>query len=78
MNLLLFPGGGASLDHSSPFFDSAKWMFEVALDMNMKGDRFPVHGTCLGFELLHVILANTTEVYLPPPPSFVLYYTALF
>ena len=45
VNLLLFPGGAASLDTSSPFFESAKWMFEEALKLNTRGDRFPIHGT---------------------------------
>ena len=62
VNLLLFPGGAASLEAHSPFFQSAKWMFDEAVKMNAAGDRFPIHGTCLGFELFHVILANGTAV----------------
>ena len=45
VNLLLFPGGAASLQESSAFFQSAKWMFEQALSFNTHGDYFPVHGT---------------------------------
>jgi hypothetical protein len=45
VNMLIFPGGAASLEASSPFFKSAKWMFEMALKFNTNGDYFPVHGT---------------------------------
>ena len=54
VNMLLFPGGAASLEASSPFFKSAKWMFEMALKFNTNGDYFPVHGTATNPE--HILL----------------------
>ena len=46
VNLVLFPGGAASLKPDSPFMQAAQWIFEQALAMNINGDRFPVHGAC--------------------------------
>ncbi len=46
INGILFPGGSATLP------DSAKWIWELALESNKHGEYFPVWGTCLGFEYL--------------------------
>jgi len=56
VNMLLFPGGAASLEASSAFFKSAKWMFEMALKFNTNGDYFPVHGTRTNPE--HILLEH--------------------
>ena len=29
------------------------------------GDVFPIHGTCLGFQLLHILQSNISRNYLP-------------
>ena len=44
VNLLLFPGGAASLEAHSPFFQSAKWMFDEAVKMNAAGDPHIIEG----------------------------------
>jgi gamma-glutamyl hydrolase len=46
LNGLLFPGGGAAVP------DEAKYLYNLAVQANIKGDYFPVWGTCLGFEWL--------------------------
>jgi hypothetical protein len=35
VNLLLFPGGAASLELSSPFYQSAKWLFGMTNAENL-------------------------------------------
>ena len=46
INGILFPGGSADLPQS------AKWIWNLALESNQRGEYFPVWGTCLGFEIL--------------------------
>ena len=57
VNGVLFPGGG--IDWSvSGYFKHAKYFFNRAIEANQNGDFFPIWGTCLGFEALHVIAAD--------------------
>jgi len=60
LNGLLFPGGGASLALNSPYFIASQHMFNLAMTANQNGDFFPVWGTCLGFQLLCVLVGNET------------------
>ncbi|KAL7876195.1 hypothetical protein AOLI_G00111580 [Acnodon oligacanthus] len=72
INGILFPGGGASIV-SSAYAKAAGIFYRLALEANLKGDYFPVWGTCLGFELLTFLTSqklllshtNTTGVALP-------------
>ncbi|XP_036452336.1 gamma-glutamyl hydrolase [Colossoma macropomum] len=72
INGILFPGGGASIV-SSGYAKAAGIFYRLALEANLKGDYFPVWGTCLGFELLTLLTSeklllshtNTTGVALP-------------
>ncbi|XP_017567937.1 gamma-glutamyl hydrolase [Pygocentrus nattereri] len=72
INGILFPGGGASIV-SSGYAKAAGIFYRLALEANLKGDYFPVWGTCLGFELLTFLTSqklllshtNTTGVALP-------------
>ena len=57
VNGVLFPGGGTDLS-SSGYYTHAKFIFNKAVEANQKGDYFPIWGTCLGFEALHVIAAG--------------------
>jgi len=54
LNGILFPGGSASLP------DNAKYLYNLAVQANQKGDYFPVWGTCLGFEWLLMMQGNIT------------------
>lgn len=61
INGILFPGGSASLQ-GGPFYETAEKLFKMALEENDKGEYFPVFGTCLGFELLSVIISQDHDV----------------
>jgi gamma-glutamyl hydrolase len=47
INGILFTGGSVS-----KLPNSARWIWDLALESNRKGEYFPVWGTCLGFEYL--------------------------
>lgn len=44
LNGILFPGGGSSLP------SNAQYLYDHAMELNRKGDYFPMWGSCLGFE----------------------------
>jgi len=69
LNGLVLPGGSGKLWYGHPFFDTAAKLLRLAKDYNDKGDDyvFPVFGICLGFETLHIILANQTREELLVP-----------
>uniref|UniRef100_A0A8C1BCF9 folate gamma-glutamyl hydrolase n=1 Tax=Cyprinus carpio carpio TaxID=630221 RepID=A0A8C1BCF9_CYPCA len=70
--IVLFPGGGVSLE-SSGYSKAAGIFYRLALEANSNGDYFPVWGTCLGFELLTLLTSgklllshtNTSGIALP-------------
>ncbi|OQR97178.1 gamma-glutamyl hydrolase [Thraustotheca clavata] len=59
VNGLLFPGGAATVN------DQAKYLYELAIELNANGTYFPVWGTCLGFEWL-VELTSQNYTILDP------------
>ncbi|KAA8592727.1 hypothetical protein FQN60_018182 [Etheostoma spectabile] len=65
INGLLFIGGAVDLE-TSDFARVAKIFYNLALKANDEGDFFPIWGTCMGMQLLTVLvagenlLANTT------------------
>jgi len=61
INGLLFPGGGADLDHTK-LYDSAAYLYNLALQANDNGDYFPIQGHCMGFELLNLITSQNTSL----------------
>jgi gamma-glutamyl hydrolase len=62
VNGLLLPGGGGRLAPGHPYYDTAALLLRLALDANDRGDYFPVHGTCLGMEVLAVIVSRNSSV----------------
>ncbi|KAI2662278.1 Gamma-glutamyl hydrolase [Labeo rohita] len=70
--IVLFPGGGVSLE-SSGYSKAAGIFYRLALEANSNGDYFPIWGTCLGFELLTLLTSgklllshtNTSGIALP-------------
>ena len=59
VNGVIFPGGGVKWDVSKPgYYKHAVRFVKLARQANDKGDYFPVWGTCLGFQTLHVIQAG--------------------
>eukprot|EP00897_Mesotaenium_endlicherianum_P000929 jgi/Mesen1/10837/ME000093S10351 len=61
INGLLLPGGGQVLK-DSPFFSVAKKVFEWALEANDNGEYFPVWGTCMGFEIISIIVSKDFDI----------------
>eukprot|EP01027_Heterolobosea_sp_BB2_P008287 GEZU01012290.1.p1 GENE.GEZU01012290.1~~GEZU01012290.1.p1 ORF type:complete len:250 (-),score=35.69 GEZU01012290.1:501-1250(-) len=57
INGLVFPGGADIIDHT-PYYYSARYLFDLALKANQQDDYFVVWGTCLGFELLNMLVAD--------------------
>ncbi|EKX43921.1 hypothetical protein GUITHDRAFT_72685 [Guillardia theta CCMP2712] len=62
VHMLLFPGGAVPLQPGTLFFETSKSLFEHVIDLNKRGFWFPLHGTCLGFELLHILVARSGGV----------------
>ncbi|KAI2661348.1 Gamma-glutamyl hydrolase [Labeo rohita] len=57
INGLLLIGGSVNLE-TSDFAHTAGIYFRLALKANDEGDYFPIWGTCLGFQLLTVLVAG--------------------
>jgi len=68
LNGLLFPGGGASLNANSTFFESAARLWKAGIAENDAGRPFPMWGTCLGFEFANVMAAGEDHSVLTRPP----------
>ncbi|KDD75679.1 hypothetical protein H632_c555p0 [Helicosporidium sp. ATCC 50920] len=58
INGLIFPGGLTNLWLDDPYVLAARKLWTWAKERNDKGDVFPIHGTCLGFQLLHLLETN--------------------
>lgn len=67
INGLVLPGGSGDLWYGHPFFDTAADLLRRARAANDAGGVFPVFGVCLGFETLHILLANRTREELLVP-----------
>src|SRR6185437_2695920 len=53
-NGLLIPGGGTDL-LTSEYAKAGKILWDLANAGNLRGDMYPIWGTCLGYELLTVL-----------------------
>ncbi|PSC69860.1 gamma-glutamyl hydrolase [Micractinium conductrix] len=60
VNGMIFPGGLTDLWMDSPYVVAARKLWQWAKEANDGGDVFPIHGTCLGFQLLHILEANVS------------------
>lgn len=60
VNGIIFPGGLTDLWMDSPYVIAARKLWSWAKEANDKGDVFPIHGTCLGFQLLHILESNVS------------------
>ena len=56
VNGLLIPGGGAGLEKGDNFHDQASKILKWAMESFDSGEPFPIHGTCLGFQLLSILI----------------------
>ncbi|KAG1661191.1 hypothetical protein FOA52_005997 [Chlamydomonas sp. UWO 241] len=61
VNALIFPGGLTWLWLDAPYVITARKLFNMAVAANDAGDVFPIHGTCLGFQLLHILASNVSR-----------------
>lgn len=62
VNGILIPGGSQDLRPGQPFFDTVSQLVQLAVEANDKGNYFPVHGTCLGFETLAIIASGNHSI----------------
>jgi len=62
VNRVLFPGGGADISVNSALWNTAKYLVDLAISANDKGDYFPIAGHCLGFELLSNVIAQNNTI----------------
>jgi len=60
INGFVLPGGGSNFTPGTQFYDSAKYLFDLAITANSQGDYFPVIGICQGMEMLSVMMAGST------------------
>jgi gamma-glutamyl hydrolase len=66
LNGVLFPGGGASLDHT-PMLHAGTYFVNHSVGARMAtGEIFPVVGHCMGFEMLMTIVAGGDSSVLSP------------
>jgi gamma-glutamyl hydrolase len=61
INGLVFAGGLTWLWLDAPYVIQARKMFNWAVAENDKGNPFPIHGTCLGFQLLQILVSNVSR-----------------
>lgn len=45
----------------APYVITARKLFNWAVEANDRGDVFPIHGTCLGFQMLHILVSNVSR-----------------
>jgi gamma-glutamyl hydrolase len=57
---LLIPGG-ANFYNTSGYGLAGEILYDLAIDLNKRGDFFPIWGTCLGFELLIYLMAGKDD-----------------
>lgn len=64
VNGVLFTGGGLSLRPSTQYYQTASAIFQHVIAKNDAGVPLPLHGTCMGFQLLAILAANDSSVLL--------------
>jgi len=64
VNGLLFTGGGLYLGFNDSYYNTSRFLFEWAQQAHDQGDYFPVWGTCQGFQLLCLLVAQSNETVL--------------
>jgi len=64
LNGMVFTGGCLSLEDNTTYYQTAKYIYEKAIEFNENGDYFPIWGTCMGFQLLTILGAQDHSVLL--------------
>jgi len=62
VNGILFTGGDLSLMPDTVYYQTALYLYNLAIAENNKGIYFPVWGTCQGFQLLCILSAQNESV----------------
>lgn len=62
VNGVLFTGGGLSLLPNTTYYKTARAIFERVQRKNEAGVHLPLHGTCMGFQLLSILAADDEGV----------------
>jgi len=62
VNALLYTGGELTLSVNTTYYQTANYLFNLSLSANENGDYFPVWGTCQGFQLLSILIAEDMSV----------------
>jgi gamma-glutamyl hydrolase len=62
VNGFFFQGGSRTIDLNAPWETLAKKIVNKIVLLSLQGTHIPLWGTCQGFELIHSIIANTTDV----------------
>lgn len=62
VNGVLFTGGGLDLTFNTTYVQSAKYIYDAVRRINDGGVWFPLHGTCMGMQLLSILTANNESV----------------
>ncbi|EGC28836.1 hypothetical protein DICPUDRAFT_51633, partial [Dictyostelium purpureum] len=62
INGILLPGGGVYFDEQPIYNKSLYLIWNYVIESNKRGDYFPLWGTCLGFEEIVSVAANTFDV----------------
>lgn len=62
VNGVLFTGGGLNLTFANPYLLTAQKIWNAAQAFNAAGDVFPLHGTCMGMQMMCILAANNASV----------------
>ena len=62
VNGVFFPGGIVGW-FTSDFYKNAKLLWDLAIEANDKGVYFPIWGTCLGFEMMHLLYTDRNVLF---------------
>jgi len=64
INGIIFPGGGSNIrkEAGNRFREASEFLFDLAVKANDNDDTFPIHGTCMGFQMLGAIVAQDDAV----------------
>lgn len=55
------PGGATWFNQTNGYSEAGRHIYDIAIEMNNRGEYMPIFGTCLGFELLSYLSANGQE-----------------
>ncbi|ALC43937.1 l-3-72Dp, partial [Drosophila busckii] len=61
INGVLLPGGGTWFNNSKGYGEAGEHIIHIAKEINTNASYFPVWGTCLGMELLVLVMNNNVE-----------------